>query len=575
MWALFNLFVILNFPIYINPFVAVTNYVESDCYEMETEGISFRTSFFTDDSGLLTIQDVRGFKENVFKANPDSDSESGKTYWVKLSNEGESNNVQYLLQLNDLVDRIDIYMESDSIQPGYSGGIGSTLQERKVAGLGNSTAYFEADKTSFIFAKIKPLEGIQLHLNTIKVSSFQVFLRIWMRENTIQIFFIGILFVFFIVLFILSGVFKQKYQLYFSLFLLSVCLQWLFIYNLSELITGNLPRFELFMNWMVFPVQIFVLLFVREYFELKTKYPGIYQIASIFFIGQLVFASLAITTFFMSVVLFGRMVAIFDIVGSVLGLAALIFLYKDLNFSKKLIFVGLASLLTSNIIFILPGYFTGNHAGHYYLQISIILVLLAIVAALALEAFEFLTLFQVQKDSLNRITLKSESLEIEYHLKLAEITEQERLLSARNLQLAQVSEIIKDLEVENPILKRNHELSKWKEISAHSVESWKEFDSWFNNSNELFFKKLHLKHPDLSINDRRLCGFLKHDMSTKDMAELMRKSTNTIDVARYRLRHKLGLGANVNINNYLLSIENDTTDQFLLRNDHDPEEPDA
>lgn len=567
MWTIFNLFLVLNLPFYINPFSAVSNSVESICYDTKSEGISFQTGFLKVDSGQIKISEIRNFEDSLFCYNPDSILDFRKTYWLKLTNRSQLESGQYLLQFHDLIDRIDVFQESDSLQPGYSGGISSTFPERKISGIGYSSAYFKAGKTSVIYARITSTDGVRIKLKTIKVSSFQVFLQIWMRENIIQVFFIGLIFVFFIILFILSGVFRQKYQLFFSLYLLSVCLQWMFIYNLTEFMTGYWHGFELFMNWMIFPAQVFLLLFIREYFEFKSKHPVLHQIAGYILIGQAIFGILAGIMFFIHVASFGLVIVVYDIACSLFGFTALFFIGKNLSFSKKLIFRGIAAMIVSNILFLIPGYFSDWYNGYYFLQISIVLVLLAMVAALALEAFEFMNLFKAQKDTLDRITLKTESLEIEYHLRLSEITEQERLLNSKNIQLAQVSEIIKSLEDENPSIKINHELNKWKEISSYSKQSWQEFDAWFDKSNELFFNKLYLRHPDLSINDRRLCGFLLHDMSTKDIADLLKKSTNTIDVARYRLRHKLGLFANANLTSYLLSIENDTAFHHVQTSD--------
>ena len=56
-----------------------------------------------------------------------------------------------------------------------------------------------------------------------------------------------------------------------------------------------------------------------------------------------------------------------------------------------------------------------------------------------------------------------------------------------------------------------------------------------------FYKKLGENYPDLSSNEIRLCAYLKLNLGTKDIAAITYQTTNSIDVARHRLRQKLGL----------------------------------
>lgn len=80
------------------------------------------------------------------------------------------------------------------------------------------------------------------------------------------------------------------------------------------------------------------------------------------------------------------------------------------------------------------------------------------------------------------------------------------------------------------------------EIKITQVEySWKEFEKLFLEINQDFYTKLLKKYPKLSKNERRLCAFLWLNMSTKDIAEITFQSTRAINVARYRLRKKMGL----------------------------------
>ena len=59
--------------------------------------------------------------------------------------------------------------------------------------------------------------------------------------------------------------------------------------------------------------------------------------------------------------------------------------------------------------------------------------------------------------------------------------------------------------------------------------------------NSKFFKILTEKFPKLSANEKRLCAFLKLNLSTKEISSITGRTTNSIMVARVRLRKKLGI----------------------------------
>jgi PAS domain S-box-containing protein len=72
-------------------------------------------------------------------------------------------------------------------------------------------------------------------------------------------------------------------------------------------------------------------------------------------------------------------------------------------------------------------------------------------------------------------------------------------------------------------------------------ESWKEFETHFTNVHQSFYDNLLKKFPELSTNERKLCAFLRLNLSTKEISDITSKSIHSINVARTRLRQKLGI----------------------------------
>ena len=485
MGVILNLFFLLLFQPGINPFAVGVNYVETRCYAKNINENSFNISTINDPEGKYDVADVWNLPESLFNKNQELTSEVGHTYWLKITNKNEEQREKYILMLHDLVDRIDVFSEPTTSALSYSGGINSKSTERKVLGLGYTSVCFESAKGDVTMVKIKALPNSTINFNDVRITSYPVYLRIWMSENIIQLFFSGILFVFFLILLTLSFMFKKRYQLYLSLSFLSVSLRWTFTYNLAELIIGDLPKFELFMNWMIFPVQFFFLLFARDYFELKNKHVNLYKTMNLYLAFQIVLAALAIPVFFTSVMIFSRIVSFFAATGLVFGIFAILIFWKNFTTPQKVIFLGLLILSVFNLIFRYTDLSLEVYFGFHLLQVCRVFVSTALVILLGLDAFDLLNFFKVQQSNLIEITQKSESLEAKYHKMLADIAEQEKLVSAKNVQLAHVNEMLHSLENENPEIKRNHEFSKWKKNTADSTQNWHEFDDWFNNSNEM------------------------------------------------------------------------------------------
>lgn len=66
-----------------------------------------------------------------------------------------------------------------------------------------------------------------------------------------------------------------------------------------------------------------------------------------------------------------------------------------------------------------------------------------------------------------------------------------------------------------------------------------------------FIVRLTDKHSDLSKNEKQLASLLRIDYSTKEIALLIGSTPKTVDMARYRLRKKLGLDSDEGLSEYM------------------------
>lgn len=87
-----------------------------------------------------------------------------------------------------------------------------------------------------------------------------------------------------------------------------------------------------------------------------------------------------------------------------------------------------------------------------------------------------------------------------------------------------------------------------------SQDVWKEFELRFQEVHSDFYKNLNKTFPDLTPNEKKICAFLRLNMSTKDISAITYQSTRSIDMARFRLRKKMKLENDENLINYLAKL---------------------
>ena len=82
-----------------------------------------------------------------------------------------------------------------------------------------------------------------------------------------------------------------------------------------------------------------------------------------------------------------------------------------------------------------------------------------------------------------------------------------------------------------------------------------ELENRITESNGDFYKNLLVAYPDLKPSELKLCSYLRLNLSTKDMAEVLNKSARTIENTRFSIRKKMGLGPEDNLVAQLIAVE--------------------
>lgn len=156
------------------------------------------------------------------------------------------------------------------------------------------------------------------------------------------------------------------------------------------------------------------------------------------------------------------------------------------------------------------------------------------------------------------VALKNENLEAEINFKNSE-------LAASAMHLVKKGELLAKVKAELAHLMKgvdsnqiNNELKKMiKAVSEddNMDKEWESFTKHFDKVHSDFLILLKEKHPTISPNELKLCAYLRMNLSTKEIAQLMNISVRGVEISRYRLRKKLAIPTEMNLFDYLINLQ--------------------
>ena len=123
----------------------------------------------------------------------------------------------------------------------------------------------------------------------------------------------------------------------------------------------------------------------------------------------------------------------------------------------------------------------------------------------------------------------------------------DRLIEEMTDSLDRLGSATKDLQMRSELASICSQFRKIKD-----EDEWREVMQFVPDQDTDFYNRLIAAFPNLTINERRLCVFLNKNMTSKEISEITRQSLHSINIARGRLRSKLGItGDNMSIQEFL------------------------
>ena len=144
-----------------------------------------------------------------------------------------------------------------------------------------------------------------------------------------------------------------------------------------------------------------------------------------------------------------------------------------------------------------------------------------------------------------------------------ELAHKKKELIARATQLARKNEFLHQLEeqvatlgthVDQHIRKATDRINRLISYDRLEEEEWQQFSEEFRTVHKEFLERLHDKYGSFTHSEMRLITLLKMNLSSKEIANILRISDQSIWKSRYRLRKKMKLDKDIDLQGLLLAL---------------------
>ncbi|UEG48823.1 hypothetical protein LK994_09260 [Ferruginibacter lapsinanis] len=157
------------------------------------------------------------------------------------------------------------------------------------------------------------------------------------------------------------------------------------------------------------------------------------------------------------------------------------------------------------------------------------------------------------------VDLRNEKLEDEINFKNSELASSAMHLVKKNeLHTKIKTELSRIMKVtDNPqLIAELKKMIKTLSEDDNMDKEWESFTKHFDKVHSDFLVELKEKHPTITGSEMKLCAYLRMNLSTKEIAQLMNISVRGVEISRYRLRKKLQIPTEMSLFDYLINDKN-------------------
>ena len=142
------------------------------------------------------------------------------------------------------------------------------------------------------------------------------------------------------------------------------------------------------------------------------------------------------------------------------------------------------------------------------------------------------------------------------------IEAQNREMSMATLHMINKNEVLSNIKnsIESVIKSKEPKASEYQSIiklinvSLNLDEDWDQFKRHFEQVHQGFFQRLKEQYPDLTKNDLKLCAYLRINLSTKEISQMLNVLPTSIAMRRNRLRKKLNITQHIDLIEFMSTV---------------------
>jgi DNA-binding CsgD family transcriptional regulator len=172
----------------------------------------------------------------------------------------------------------------------------------------------------------------------------------------------------------------------------------------------------------------------------------------------------------------------------------------------------------------------------------------------------YLHQLELEKSEKEVVKLRNEKLEAEIEFKNTQLASTAMHLVHKEEFLGKVKNELQHLNKNGKENADPGELKKILRILSEEEklnEEWEQFSVHFNKVHSNFLVTLKEKYPSLKAHELKLCAYLRMNLSSKEIAQLMSISIRGVEISRYRVRKKLQIPTEVNLFQFLFDLQRD------------------
>ncbi len=154
------------------------------------------------------------------------------------------------------------------------------------------------------------------------------------------------------------------------------------------------------------------------------------------------------------------------------------------------------------------------------------------------------------QESNNLLSERIEALNREFGVMAMALTEQKLFLDEMATKLEELKDQITD---ENQLLKVQHIRALVQQKMSFTKEK-KVFYFNAGHTNRAFFEALDKKYPGLNPQEKRLALLIRIGLSNKELLTMLNITPKSVEVVRYRLKKRLGLDKDFNLNQFIENL---------------------